>query len=134
MATEFGLFNENREFLISVNYAENVDEISYEPERAWVRVRLMDGWDIAGSEVEQLRGHFAAMFTTRFVPEFWVPSLDRRMLMNTTIWGDGTVSTIVMRPDRLTGRSADPRPADPRTADIWQVDHLAGRPPHRLTG
>jgi len=99
MATEFGLFDEQREFLISVNYSEDV----YEPDRAWVRVRLSDGWDIAGSGVEQLRGHFAAMFTTRFVPEFWVLSLDQRVLMNTTIWGNGTVSTIVVRPDRLTG-------------------------------
>jgi hypothetical protein len=96
MAIEFGLFNEQREFLISVDYSENP---VYEPEPAWVRVRLLEGWDIAGSEVEQLRGHFAAMFTKRFVPEFWVLSLDQRMMMNTTIWGNGTVSTIVIRPE-----------------------------------
>jgi len=94
MATEFGLFDERREFLINVDYSKDAAE----PERAWVRVRLQGDWDIAGSEVEQLRGHFAAMFTTRFVPEFWVLSLDQRMLMNTTIWGNGTVSTIVIRP------------------------------------
>lgn len=95
MATEFGLFDEQREFLISINCSDDVDD----PEQAWVRVRLLADWDIAGSGVEQLRGHFAGMFTTRFVPEFWVLSRDQRMLMNTTIWGNGTVSTIVIRPE-----------------------------------
>jgi hypothetical protein len=28
-------------------------------------------------------------------------SVDGRMLLNTTVWGDGTVNTIVIRPDRL---------------------------------
>ncbi|MGI5204647.1 hypothetical protein ACQEU6_24065 [Spirillospora sp. CA-108201] len=95
MAVEFGLFDERREFLISVNYSEEPGE----PDQAWVRVFLSEKWDIAGSEVEQLRGYFASMFTTRFVPEFTVLSLDQRVLMNTTIWGNGTVSTIVIRPE-----------------------------------
>lgn len=95
MAVEFGLFNERREFLINVNYSEDLDE----PDRAWVRVLLSQEWDIAGSEVEQLRGHFASMFTTRFVPELTMLSLDQRVLMNTTIWGNGTVSTIAIRPE-----------------------------------
>jgi hypothetical protein len=94
MATEFGLFDERREFLLGVNYSCDV----LEPEWAWVRVRLAERWDLAGSEVELLRGYFAAMFTTRFVPEFSVLSLDQRVLMSTTIWGNGTVSTIVIRP------------------------------------
>lgn len=93
MATEYGLLDGRREFLLNVNYSTVV----HEPERAWVRVRLADRWDLAGSGIEQLRGHFAAMFTTRFVPEFEVLSLDRRVLMNTTIWGNGTVSTIAVR-------------------------------------
>jgi hypothetical protein len=52
---------------------------------------------MSGGGVEQLRGIFAAMFTARCVPEFSVLSLDRRVLMTTTIQGNGTVSTIVMR-------------------------------------
>ncbi|GAA1384099.1 hypothetical protein [Catellatospora chokoriensis] len=90
MATEFGLLDEQREFLLAVD-----------PEIAWVRVRLLDEWDIAGSGVPALRSSFAGLFTDRFVPEFTTVSLDGRMLMNTTVWGDGTVSTIVIRPDRL---------------------------------
>jgi hypothetical protein len=98
MATEFGLLNDQREFLLSVNYRpESVDGYG---ERAWVRVRLLDDWDFVGSEVEQLRGGFAGMFTTRYVPEFFVLSLDQRVHLNTTIWGNGTVSTIAIRPDR----------------------------------
>lgn len=92
LATEHGLLNTDREFLISVDYSESLSE----PERAWVRVRLQDEWDIAGSGVEQLRVRFAAMFTTRFVPEFWAASVDRDTGMLTTIWGNGTVSSIVL--------------------------------------
>jgi len=65
--------DERHEFLINVNYSRDPSE----EERAWVRVRILEEWDIAGSEVEQLRGGFAGMFTT----------------------GNGTVSTIVIRPE-----------------------------------
>ncbi|WP_328390739.1 hypothetical protein [Nocardia sp. NBC_00416] len=92
MAVEFGLFDERREFLISVDYSE--DPVSA-PEREWVRVRLLEEWDIAGGEAE----HRGVRFTSRFAPEFWVLSLDRRVLMSTTLWGNGTVSTIVICPE-----------------------------------
>jgi hypothetical protein len=98
MATEFGLLDNQREFLLAVNYCEP-DAVDLEI--AWVKVRLLDGWDIAGSGVRVLRSGFAGLFTDRFVPEFTVLSLDGQMLMNTTVWGNGTVSTIVIRPDRL---------------------------------
>jgi hypothetical protein len=91
MATEYGLLNDQREFLLSVDYRPE----SADGERAWVRVRLLDEWDFAGSEVEQLGGRFAG----RYVPEFFVLSLDQRVHMNTTIWGNGTVSTIAIRPE-----------------------------------
>jgi hypothetical protein len=48
--------------------------------------------------VDLLRSGFATLFTDRFVPEFTVASLDGRMMMQTTVWGDGTLSTIVIRP------------------------------------
>lgn len=93
MAVEFGLFDERREFLFSVDYPE--DPV-YAPEPAWVRVRLVEERDISGSStVDQPSAYFA----TRFTPEFWALSLDRRMLMTTTIWGNGTVSAIVIRPE-----------------------------------
>ncbi|RAJ77001.1 hypothetical protein K377_06170 [Streptomyces sp. PsTaAH-137] len=38
------------------------------------------------------------LLTERFVPEFTVVSLDSRVLLNTTDWGNGTVSTIAIRP------------------------------------
>jgi hypothetical protein len=38
MATEYGLLDGRREFLLNVNYSTVV----HEPERAWVRVRLAD--------------------------------------------------------------------------------------------
>jgi hypothetical protein len=99
MATEFGLFDERREFLLGVDYR---DPDAVHPEHAWVRVRLADEWDLAGSGSTALRSYMGALFTKRFVPEFTMLSLDHQMLINTTVWGNGTVSTIVIRPDRIT--------------------------------
>ena len=104
MATEYGVLDNRREFLLSVNYSEP-DEV--EPENAWVRVRLSDHWDLAGSGSTALRSTFGGLFTDRFVPEFSMLSLDRRAMLNTTVWGNGTVSTIVIRPDRPTNTPTD---------------------------
>ncbi|MFE9636374.1 hypothetical protein [Streptomyces sp. NPDC006463] len=98
MATEYGLMDSNREFLL----AATLEAIGGDPEDApyllWFRIQLTDGWDLVRSEVSLLRSGFARVFTDRFVPEFTVASLDGRMMMNTTVWGNGTVSTIVIRP------------------------------------
>ncbi|MFI6603242.1 hypothetical protein ACIBHX_43965 [Nonomuraea sp. NPDC050536] len=99
MATEYGLFNEDREFVLGVTYAPDEEPDERDAHRAWVRVRLLDDWDLVRSEVDQLRSWMAGLFTTRFVPEFTMVSLDGRTLINTTVWGDGTVSTIAIRPD-----------------------------------
>ncbi len=98
MACEFGLLDEHREFLLCVDYR---DPQAIDPEIAWVKVRLGEDWDLAGSGAANLRSYFAGMFTKRFVPEFTMASNDHRMVLNTTVWGNGTVSTIVIRPDRL---------------------------------
>jgi hypothetical protein len=98
MAHAFRLFDEKREFLLSVDYS---GPEAVESEHSWVRVRLADEWDLAGSGSRTLRSHFAGVFTERFVPEFTMLSLDQKMILNTTVWGDATVSTIVIRPDRL---------------------------------
>jgi hypothetical protein len=34
-------------------------------------------------------------------------SLDHRAMLSTTVWGNGTVSTIVIRPDRITNTPID---------------------------
>ncbi|MEU5314065.1 hypothetical protein [Streptomyces sp. NPDC021562] len=98
MAVEYGLFDEEREFLLGIDCTHPEQEEHEEDNWAWLRVRLLDGWDLVASEVAQLRSGFATLFTTRFVPEFTVVSLDGRMMMNTTVWGNGTVSTIAIRP------------------------------------
>ncbi len=74
MASEYGLLNEDREFLLLVNYADEEDE------------------------VERLRSWIATTFTPRFVPEFRMVSLDGQTVVETTVWGNGTVSTIAIRP------------------------------------
>ncbi|MFJ9607834.1 hypothetical protein ACIRS1_15990 [Kitasatospora sp. NPDC101176] len=98
MATEYGLFDGNREFLLAVSRADLGEDPDEEPYTVWLRVRLLDDWDLVGSEVDLLRSGFATLFTARFVPEFTAASLDGRMMMNTTVWGNGTISTIVIRP------------------------------------
>ncbi|MFD1537422.1 hypothetical protein [Nonomuraea guangzhouensis] len=97
MATEYGLINDDREFLLSACYARYYETDDGDDDLAWVQVRLLDGWDFVASEVDMLRSGMAGLFTTRFVPEFTVASLDGRTMMNTTVWGNGTVSTIAIR-------------------------------------
>lgn len=98
MAAEYGLFDEHREFLLRVGLVRLGEEPAEPPWDAWFRVRLLDGWDLVRSEVDLLRSSFGALFTERFVPEFTMASLDGRMMLSTTVWGDGTLSTIVIRP------------------------------------
>lgn len=38
------------------------------------------------------------------IPRTTPLSLDHRAMLNTTVWGNGTLSTIVIRTDRLTER------------------------------
>ena len=99
MATEYQVLDDRREVLLSVNYS---DPGGAEPEYAWVRVRLSDKWDLAGSGSINVRSGFAGLFTARFVPEFSMLSTDHQAMLNTTVWGNETVSTIVIFPDRLT--------------------------------
>ena len=72
MATEYGLLDEQQEFLLSLGLE---DPDAEEFVTGWARVRLLDGWDLAGSGVSALRSSFATLFTGRFVPEFVMASL-----------------------------------------------------------
>lgn len=98
MATKYGLLDGKREFLLAVGRARLGGDPDDEPYVVWFRVQLLDDWDLVGSEVDLLRSGFATLFTDRFVPEFTMASLDGRMMLNTTVWGNGTLSTIVIRP------------------------------------
>ncbi|MET7354381.1 hypothetical protein [Streptomyces mirabilis] len=98
LATEYGLLDDQREFLLAVGRARLGEDSDDEPYEVWFRVQLLDEWDLVGSEVDLLRSGFATLFTDRFVPEFTVASLDGRMMMQTTVWGNGTLSSIVIRP------------------------------------
>lgn len=96
MATEYGLFDEERGFLLCVDYSE----VYGEPQAEWVQVRLREGWDLVGSRVAPLGfGRFPATRGVVFTPEFAMVSLDGRTLISTTLWGNGTVSTIAIRPE-----------------------------------
>lgn len=50
---------------------------------------------------ERINADWWRMATEFWVPEFTMVSTDSRMSIHTTLWGNRSVSTIVMRPDRL---------------------------------
>ncbi|MET7734161.1 hypothetical protein ABZT02_22750 [Streptomyces sp. NPDC005402] len=98
MATEYGLLDDGREFLLAVDYADPDD---VDRAWAWVRVRLLDDWDLGGGDDGPLPRWTRCYRGERFVPKFTVMALDGRTMMNPTLWGDGTVSTIVIPPGAL---------------------------------
>ncbi|MGI5502100.1 hypothetical protein [Lentzea sp. CA-135723] len=110
MATEHGLFDARRECLFGLHLwvaseGEEYDANAYDESFAWVRVRLSDGaegLDVAGDVCRHFRGwRFEEEGREFWVPEFSMLSVDSRMMIHTTLWGNHTVSTIVVRPDRL---------------------------------
>ena len=56
-----------------------------------------------------MSGLAAVFFTNQVVPEFTMVSLDGRVLLNTTVWGNGTVSTIVISPTACAVTHPDQR-------------------------
>ncbi|WP_255658391.1 hypothetical protein [Actinoplanes sp. L3-i22] len=98
MAQEFDLLDDRQEFLLSVDYAGPEAD---ESDHRWVRVRLTETWNLAGSGSTALGCVYMDAPIERFVLEFAMLSTDQKMILNTTVWGDATVSTVVIRPDRL---------------------------------
>jgi hypothetical protein len=82
MASEYQVIDDRRQLLLSVDYSDQDD---LESELAWVRVRLTDEWDLAGSGSMALGSVMGALFTDRFVPEFSMLSLDHQAMLNTTV-------------------------------------------------
>ncbi|MET8558029.1 hypothetical protein ABZV64_24175 [Streptomyces sp. NPDC004959] len=101
MAKEFRLFDGRDEFVIGVDRAATNGERFGGTRHGWARVRLREEWDFVRSEVELFRSAMAGLFTERYVPEFTVLAGDGHVLMNTTVWGDGTVSTLAVRGPRV---------------------------------
>jgi hypothetical protein len=102
MATEFGLFDEQREFLLDcTDYSPlrkdfgDEDDEPVTVEKVWGRVRLLAEWDMTGLIVEAL--HEPPPWPD--IPEFTMVSLDQRMLLHTSWMGDNTVACIVIRPE-----------------------------------
>lgn len=85
LAIEHGLLNDEREFLLKVNYAEDGSDW---PELVWIKVQLLDTWSIADGTVPALGSAIA--------PDFTALSVDGQTLMRTTLWGNGCVSSLVI--------------------------------------
>lgn len=117
MAAETGLPDARREFLLAVSYAGPCDDA----DPAWVRVRLLEEWDIDGGGTPLLGNPG--------IPEFTALSLDGQVLMRTTLWGNWTVSSLAVQSPatctpirRHAERMADDPeypPADRSAARTW---------------
>ncbi len=74
LATEYGLLDDQREFLLAVGRARLGEDSDDELYEVWFRVQLLDEWDLVGSEVDLLRSGFA---TSSLIASFrnsrWLP-------------------------------------------------------------
>lgn len=98
MAVEYGLFGDDREFLVAVHHHRDSGDVTG---TTFERVRLLDRWDLVAGNIAFFGSGMAGLFTDRYVPEFSSFSLDGRAEIQTTVWGNGTVGVIAVRPDRL---------------------------------
>ncbi|GAB7046569.1 hypothetical protein [Catenuloplanes indicus] len=83
-ATSGGLFNENREFLVSVGPVDGENPVRPH----WARVRLNECWDVMGVGTE-----CGVLGGPRGRPGFVMMSLDERVLIGATTW-DGFMSVM----------------------------------------
>ncbi|GAA3955451.1 hypothetical protein GCM10023085_42580 [Actinomadura viridis] len=78
LASAHGLFDADREFLV------------YDRDGAPSRVRLLDDWDVMGE------GGVGLFTYAPGHPELGMASLDGRVALVATTWGDGTASSLVL--------------------------------------
>lgn len=123
LACEFGLFDAEGDFLVGVDYAER-DAV---PILRWIRVRLLDGWDVVG------RGAASGILGSQSgYPGFVMLSLDENVILCGTTWQDSVGSIAVPFPHRVAmireflGRHiAAPRvdPHERAEAERWFARH-----------
>ncbi|MFD8997893.1 hypothetical protein [Streptomyces abikoensis] len=109
LAVEQGLFGPEREFLVHVPFDGDSS--------GWVRVRLLDEWDIMGAGAAS-----GLLGSGSGYPEFVMASLDGRVGMRGTTYQSGVSSIVVPEPwraptvytymNRLTERATQPDTLD----------------------
>ncbi|MEV3987925.1 hypothetical protein AB0J57_03365 [Streptomyces sp. NPDC049837] len=127
LATESGLLGgEEREFLLGVDFAEPESS----PILRWVRVQLMEDWDVMGAGVES-----GLLGSGAFCPEFVMMALDETVVLRGTTWEQRIGVLTVPHPHRVEmirtyveRLAANPRtePAERTIAENWLTHHPKG--------
>lgn len=97
LANQGALFDENREFLLALNFEEILSAEADESigDVGWVRVRLSDRWDIMGTGAATgLLGWGPGR------PGFIMLALDGKVVLEGTTWNNSIGSLIVPNPGR----------------------------------
>ncbi|MGW1765547.1 hypothetical protein ACWCQL_15925 [Streptomyces sp. NPDC002073] len=104
LATSFGLFGSDREFLLALPAYRFNPRVDMDQPYVWRRVRLLDGWDVMGAACGIRRGRDVLGFDTCLLgsragrPEFSMLSLDSTVSLCGTTWQGGISSFAVPDP------------------------------------
>ncbi|WP_404815770.1 hypothetical protein [Streptomyces thermolineatus] len=104
LATSFGLFDANREFLLALPACRYNPRVDLDQPSVWRRVRLLDDWDVMGAACSIRRGRSVLGFDECLLgsragrPEFAMLSLDSTVSVVGTTWQDGIGSLAVRNP------------------------------------
>jgi hypothetical protein len=104
LATSFGLFDADREFLLALPAHRYNPRVDLRQPYVWRRVRLLDDWDVMGAACGIRRGRSVLGFDDCLLgsragrPEFSMLSLDSTVSVVGTTWQDGISSLAVPHP------------------------------------
>lgn len=96
LATEFGLFSADRQFLLSISvpHPDAVDDTDVEA--VWGLVELLDDWDIMGA------GCAVGVTGSQYgCPAFVMSALDGSVFVQGTVWQDSIGTAVLPNPDRV---------------------------------
>ncbi|MFI1712675.1 hypothetical protein [Streptomyces litmocidini] len=104
LATSFGLFDADREFLLALPARRYNPRVDLRQPYVWRRVRLLDDWDVMGAACGIRRGRSmlgfdeCALGSRAGRPEFAMLSLDSMVSVVGTTWQGGISSLAVPNP------------------------------------
>ncbi|GGY69758.1 hypothetical protein [Streptomyces omiyaensis] len=96
LATETGLFSDDRRFLLAVNVPRPGAVDDTDVEAVWSLVELLEDWDIMGAGCE------AGITGSRHgFPAFVMSALDGSVFVQGTVWQDGIGTAVLPAPHRV---------------------------------
>ncbi|MCX5077955.1 hypothetical protein OG321_36510 [Streptomyces sp. NBC_00424] len=96
LATEFGLFSADRQFLLSISVPHPDAADDTDVEGVWGLVELTDGWDIMGA------GCAAGITGSPYgCPAFVMSALDGSVFVQGTVWQDSIGTAVLPNPRRV---------------------------------